>query len=122
MTIDETRAWFVARGWGITGADQLFYERLAGILEEGEAPEMAVAAICENAVGHAVLTDRRLLHVGGHIIKGLAVAAVNRTDILGVKLGGLVLGKVTVKRKGPSLVLGNIPKPQAKALVKALGY
>lgn len=121
MTIEEVRAWFVGRGWGIAAGQQLFYERLATILEPGESIEFAVQLNCENAIGYAVLTDRRLVHVGNNIMTGMAIQTVPRADIQGASLGGLVLAKLTIKHTGGTITFKG-GKPQAKQLVAALGY
>lgn len=121
MTIEEVRAWFVGRGWGITAADQLFYERLAGVMEPGETPELRLMLNCENAIGSAILTDRRLIHIGTDLLKGMRVTAIPRSDITGVSLGGLVLAKLTVKHAGGTTTFGG-SKVFAKQLVAALGF
>lgn len=121
MTIEEVRAWFVGRGWGIAPADQLFYERLAGVLEEGEVPQLGVLITCDNAIGHAVLTNSRLVHIGTNIVTGMQVKAIPRADIQGASSGGLVLGRVTVKHTGGVTTFKG-GKPQAKQLMAALGY
>lgn len=121
MTIEEVRAWFVGRGGGITPSDQLFYERLAAILEAGESIELSVPLNCNNAVGRAVLTDRRLVHVGSNILTGMAVAAINRADIQGASLNGLLLATLAVRHSGGTLKLSG-PKAVAKQLMAALGY
>lgn len=121
MTIEEVRAWFVGRGWGIAPLNQLFYERLAGILEPGESIELGVPINCENAIGNAVLTDRRLIHIGTNIVTGMVIKSIPRAGIKGASFGGLVVGKLTVKHEGGSTDYKG-GKPQAKQLMTALGF
>lgn len=102
MTIDEVRAWCVARGGGISAADQLFYERLAGILEPGEVLEGRFLLSCEDALGSAVLTDHRFIHIGSSIMHGMVIREVPRPGIQAAKAGGLFVSNVTVKHAGGS--------------------
>lgn len=120
MTIDEVRAWFVGRGWGITPGDQLFYERLATILEAGESIELAVPLNYNDAMGKTVLTDRRLIFVGNSIITGMVVESVNRADIQGASLNGLLITTLAVRHAGGTLKLSG-SKAIAKQLMAALG-
>lgn len=121
MTIDEVRAWFVGRGGGIMPGDQLFYERLATILEADESIDGSVPLNCNNAVGRAVLTDRRLIFVGNSIITGMVVESVKRADIQGASLSGLLITTLAVRHTGGALKLSG-SKAIAKQLMAALGY
>lgn len=122
MSIDEVRAWFVAHGGGITAGEQLLYERLAGQLAAGEALEQAMAVNCDGAMGHMVLTDQRLIHIGTNILKGMVVVSIPRADVTGFKIGGLLIHKGTVTHRGGKLKLMGALKPQMRALAEALGY
>lgn len=121
MTIEEVRAWFVARGGSITSGEQLFYERVSAILEPDETLELRVMINCEGAIGSALLTNHRLIHIGTVILKGMQVKAIPRSDITGVELGGLVFGKLTVRHTGGVMKFDGA-KGLAKQLMVALGY
>lgn len=121
MTIEEVRAWFVGHGGGITAGEQLFYERVAGVLEPSETPELRVMINREGAIGSALLTDSRLIHIGTNLLKGMQISTVRRSDITGVDLGGLIFGKLTIKHPGGVMVLDGA-KGLAKQLMAALGY
>lgn len=121
MSVEEARAWFVARGGGITPGEQLFYERVAAILEPGETLESRVLINCESAIGSALVTDRRLVHIGNVVLKGMQVKAVARADITSVELGGLIFGKLTIKHANGTLKLDGA-KELAKQFKSAIGY
>lgn len=122
MSIDEVRAWFVARGGGITAPEQLLYERLAGQLAPGEVLEVVTPVNCNNSLGHLALTDQRLIHIGGHVLKGMTIVSVPRADITGFKIAGFLLPKGTVTHKGGKMKLVGGLKPQLRAIAQQLGY
>lgn len=119
MSIDEVRAWFVERGGGISEADRLLYERVAGQLEPGETLELTTPLACNNLAGQLVLTDRRVIHIGRHML-GMKVESATRAAVTGVKSGGLLLPNVTITHKGGKMKLVGGLKPQVQALVAAL--
>lgn len=121
MAIDDVRAWFVAQGWGIGQAERLVYERMSGLMDEGEVLESVFLATHKYRVGHLVLTSKRIVHLAP-AAGGLTATVVDRADVTGAKLGGLVAHTLTIRHGGDKLVLTNVPKGPAKAAVAALGY
>lgn len=83
--------------------------------------EFGAQISCEGAIGHTVLTDRRLVHIGTNLITGMQIKTIPKADIQSASYGGLILGKVTVKHAGGVTTLSG-GKPQAKQLMAALGY
>ena len=120
MSIDEVRAWFVARGWGIGADERLLYERVAGLLVPGETLELESAMTCNNLPGNLILTDQRIIHVGRHML-GMKVTEIARADVTGAKRGGLLIPGIVVTHKGGKVKFAGGLKPQAKALLAALG-
>lgn len=122
MSIEEVRSWFVARGCGFSPAEQLFYERLAGLLRQDERPEDTTLLRCEDVIGRLVLTDRRLLHIGDHPKRGMVVTTVPRADVTGIKVTGLLIPRVTISHREGTLHLAGSSKAWVAGMVQALGY
>ena len=120
MDIDQVRAWFIAHGHGITAADRLLYERIAGQLAPGEVLELTTPATCNNLVGTLVLTDQRIIHIASHPL-GMTVTQTARHDVTSVKSGGLLVPKTTIQHKGGTMKLAGGLKPVLRAVVVALG-
>lgn len=120
MAIDDVRAWFVAQGWGIDQKERLFYERMAGLMDEGEALESVFLATHQHRGGHAVLTSKRIVHLAP-AAGGLTATVVDRADVTEAKFGGLIVHTLTIRHRGGKLVLVAVPKVAAKATVAALG-
>ncbi|MBP9201818.1 MAG: hypothetical protein KBF47_17510 [Gemmatimonadales bacterium] len=120
MSIDEVRAWFVARGHGISADERLLYERVAGLLAPGEALELESAMTCNNLPGNLVLTDQRIIHIGRHML-GMKVTEVARSDVTKAKRGGLLIPGIVVEHRDGKVKFAGGLKPQAAALLAALG-
>lgn len=121
MSIDEVRAWFVARGWGISGAEQLFYERLAGQLATGETLEQTETLLCGYASGQLVLTDQRIAHLSGPGSKSMAVTSVNRADVTSATVSGWLSPRTVIVHRGGKMKLAGGAKARVREIVAALG-
>jgi hypothetical protein len=121
VTKDEVRAWFVDQGWGIGERERLLHERLTGIMDEGEAPELVMVAMHGFRQGHAVLTTKRLVFLAP-AADGLTATQVDRAAVTGAKASGFLSARITIQHQGGTMKLVNVPRAVATRMVKALGY
>lgn len=119
MSIDEVRAWFVARGYEIGAEARLLYERVAGQLAPDETLELEAAMTCNNMAGYLVLTDQRLIHIGTNIM-GMKITTIARSDVTSVEKSGLLIPGMLVIHRGGYVRFGGGSKPKVQALMAAL--